>query len=201
MTIWLPLLAYFLGSIPFSFIVARLLRGSDVRIEGSGNVGATNVLRAAGASAAVLALLLDMAKGIAPLLLGRLVGASSGTMAVAGVAAVLGHIYPVFLGFRGGKGVATAAGVSFCLAPLVTLIAVAIFGIIVAITRFVSAGSIAAAISLPLLAHLGTHLDLGSAVGFESRLALAILAVMVVAKHRQNFTRLVSGSESKLGEE
>jgi glycerol-3-phosphate acyltransferase PlsY len=169
-----------------------------VRVEGSGNVGATNVLRAAGKTAGVLALLLDVAKGIAPVVLGRLLGASPTVLALSAVAVVVGHIHPVFLGFRGGKGVATAAGVGFCLAPLVTLSATAIFFATVAVTRFVSVGSIAAAVSLPVLAHLSSRLDAVGSVGFESQLAFAIIAVMVVGRHRSNIRRLVAGTESRL---
>ena len=193
------MLAYLVGSIPFSFIVGRLLGGSDVRSEGSGNVGATNVLRAAGPKAGVLALILDLLKGVAPLVLGKIAGATPETLAIVAVAVVLGHIYPVFLGFRGGKGVATAAGVGLCLAPLWTGIALAIFGLVVAVTRFVSAGSIAAAIALPVLAHFGSRFEAPAAVGLESQVALAAIALMVVARHRANLSRLFSGTESKLG--
>ena len=199
MRFWIPLLAYLVGSIPFSFIVGRLLGGSDVRSEGSGNVGATNVLRAAGPKAGVLALILDLLKGVAPLVLGKIAGATPETLAIVAVAVVLGHIYPVFLGFRGGKGVATAAGVGLCLAPLWTGIALAIFGLVVAVTRFVSAGSIAAAIALPVLAHFGSRFEAPAAVGLESQVALAAIALMVVARHRANLSRLFSGTESKLG--
>ena len=199
MKFWLPLLAYFMGSIPFSFIVARLLGGSDVRAEGSGNVGATNVMRAAGPAAGLLALLLDLAKGVAPVVVGTMLGATSTTLAVSAVAVVSGHIFPVFLGFRGGKGVATAAGVGLCLAPSVTFVAMAVFAVVVAITRFVSVGSIVAAISLPTLAHFGASFDAEASVGFESQLALAIIAAMVVVKHRGNLRRLLDGNESKLG--
>jgi glycerol-3-phosphate acyltransferase PlsY len=199
MRFWIPLLAYLVGSIPFSFIVGRLLGGSDVRIEGSGNVGATNVLREAGPKAGVLALILDLLKGVVPLMLGKIAGATPTTLAIIAIAVVLGHIYPVFLGFRGGKGVATAAGVGLCLAPLWTGIALVIFGLVVAVTRFVSAGSIAAAIALPVLAHFGSRFEAPAAVGLESQLALAVIALMVVARHRANLSRLFSGTESKLG--
>lgn len=200
MKVWLPLLAYFLGSIPFSYLVARMLGGSDVRAVGSGNVGATNVMRTAGQAAGLLALVLDLAKGAAPLVLGRMLDATSATLAIAAVTVVLGHIFSVFLAFRGGKGVATAAGAGLCLAPSVTLVAMAVFGVVVGITRFVSAGSLAAAVSLPLLSHLGSRVGPLPAVGFEIKLAFACIAVIVVIKHRSNLSRLLSGREAKLGD-
>ena len=134
------------------------------------------------------------------MVVGTMLGATSTTLAVSAVAVVSGHIFPVFLGFRGGKGVATAAGVGLCLAPSVTFVAVAVFAVVVAITRFVSVGSIVAAISLPTLAHFGASFDAEASVGFESQLALAIIAAMVVVKHRGNLRRLLDGNESKLAQ-
>ena len=142
------LLGYAAGSVPFAFMLARRA-GIDVRVTGSGNVGAANVLRTTRTSLGVTVMALDMAKGAFAVLLAHAAAVSTTTMAATGAAAIVGHIYPVWLRFHGGKGVAVAAGVFAILAPLATLIAVAVFLVTVAATRVVSLGSVAATLALP----------------------------------------------------
>ena len=197
-------LSYLLGSLPWSYLIVRLHRGIDVRTIGSRSAGATNVLRASGKWAALLALLLDAAKGAAAVVLARSLEVGSWWLAAAAVAAVAGHVFPVFLGFRGGKGVATAAGVLALLVPGAAVGALAVFIVVVAWRRYVSLGSISAAVALPLLvgvywwsgAFRGDH-------GVDSGPALlagtAAIAVLVILKHHANVRRLLAGTESRLG--
>lgn len=191
---WLPYLigfviAYLIGAIPFGLILTRLAGAGDVRRIGSGNIGATNVLRTGRKGLALGTLVLDIAKGALPVWLAfRHFGPD---MAVAaGLGAVLGHCFPVWLKFRGGKGVATAAGVMLALTPLVALLAIVVFAVIVAATRYVSLGSIVAAVAAGPLAYW-----LGYFQPFELYLALALV---IVLKHAGNIRRLVTGQESKL---
>lgn len=205
----LIVLAYLIGSIPFSYLVARALSGKDVRVEGSGNVGATNVARTAGRGAGVLALLLDVAKGYAVVLLARSMVVrpewpfAPGTqpwesremwIALAGLIGVLAHMYPVWLRFHGGKGVATAAGVILALDARVFLASVIVFAIVVLASRMVSLASILTAASIPLLFRF---------VALESpfwRTVISIgIALAVIVKHHSNIARLVQGRERKLG--
>jgi glycerol-3-phosphate acyltransferase PlsY len=185
------LAAYLLGSLPFSYWVAQR-RGVDVRSVGSGNVGATNVLRAAGPNAAVIALVLDAFKGAAASLLGASLDSSGRLAALAAGAVVVGHVFSVWLRFRGGKGVATGFGALVPLAPLAALIALGVFGVVLAATRFVSLGSIVAALTLAALAPL-----LGAPT-FTS-LVVAGVAALIVVRHHANLVRLWRGTESRLG--
>ncbi len=147
--------AYLLGSIPFGLILARLFSGGDVRKAGSGNIGATNVARVVGPAAGTLTLLLDVAKGWAPVwLASRLLPGQTGLIVVAGIMAIVGHCFPVWLRFRGGKGVATAAGIFAALCPAALLAAAIIFALVVWFWRYVSLASLAAAACLPLLLYL-----------------------------------------------
>ena len=181
------------GSIPFSFVLARL-GGIDIRSVGSGNVGATNVTRALGWGAGVVALLLDAAKGAAAVLLAHRLAPGSPTAALwAGGMAIVGHNFTPFLRFRGGKGVATGLGVFAILAPGPLLLAVASFALTVALTRMVSFGSIVACAALPCAAYL---LDAPRGV-----LILALLScALVVFAHRANIARIAAGRERRLGE-
>lgn len=184
---------YLAGSIPFAFLVARA-RGVDVRHAGSGNVGATNVLRTSGVATAVFVMLLDMAKGAGAVqVVWRLAPGALAAPAVAGLAAVVGHIYPVWLNFRGGKGVATAAGVFSVLTPMAVAPALALFVLTVWVTRFVSLGSLVATIALgPIAAGLGA----------PSPVVVAALAsaLLIVIRHRSNIARLMAGTERRVGE-
>ena len=183
--------AYLLGSIPFSFLVARH-EGIDVRTVGSGNVGATNVMRSAGRGAGLVAFLLDFAKGSAATWLARETIGGFVFPSVAAVVAVLGHMHPVWLRFRGGKGVATGAGALLPLAPVPTAGALVVFVLVAAATRYVSLGSIVASASLPVLAWL-----LGTLPPVP--LAAALVAALIAWKHRENVRRLASGTERRMG--
>jgi glycerol-3-phosphate acyltransferase PlsY len=185
--------AYLLGSISFAVLVVRKKTGQDIRAEGSGNAGATNVLRAHGKKLAIVVALLDVAKGAAAVLLARLVTADPRWAAAAGFAAVLGHVFPVFYSFRGGKGVATAVGAFAVLSPLALLACLGVFVAIVAATRYVSLGSVVSMAILPAVAGglFGAPLPIVTAA--------AATAVLVIAKHLENLKRLARGTERKLG--
>jgi glycerol-3-phosphate acyltransferase PlsY len=184
--------AYLLGSIPFSFLVARLWGVRDVRTVGSGNVGATNVMRAAGRLPGLIAFALDAGKGALAVALAQRLDASGLLAALAAAGVVIGHVFPVWLGFRGGKGVATGAGAFAPVLPLASLLAVAIFTLVLALTRYVSAGSIAGTLALSaLLFALGAPPPVAR-VG-------VLLALLIVLKHKDNIVRLVKGSERRFG--
>jgi glycerol-3-phosphate acyltransferase PlsY len=192
-------LAYLIGSIPFSFLIVKLVAHEDVRRVGSGNVGATNAMRAAGKAAGVAALLLDVAKGVAAVLIARRLGAAPGVVGAAAVAVVLGHCYPVWLGFRGGKGVATSAGAMGALAPPAMVMTLIAFLAVVSWKRYVSLGSMVAASLFPLFTYASQRLGWEDP---EPRLLLAgvLIALIVVVKHRSNLERLRQGVEPRLGE-
>ena len=185
--------AYLLGSVPFSFVVARAFGVEDVRRVGSGNVGATNVLRSAGRAAGALALLLDAAKGAAASGLALWLAPEPATVpALAAIAAVLGHMYPVWLRFQGGKGVATGLGAFAPLAPQAALGATALFLVTLVGTRYVSLSSIVAAVSLAVLAWV-----FGASIPVAGLATLT--AALVVVRHRSNLRRLWAGSERRAG--
>jgi acyl phosphate:glycerol-3-phosphate acyltransferase len=192
----IPAVAYLLGSIPFGLIVARLLGRGDVRKEGSGNIGATNVSRVAGPLAGILTLLLDGAKGAAAVFVaGRYSNDSAMWMVIAGLAALVGHCFPVWLKFKGGKGVATAAGVYLALCPPAFLAGLILFLLVASVSRYVSLGSVAAAVAMPLLMYFlwAPHHAPPPVITFG---ALAV-AVLIVYKHDGNLQRLVEGTEPK----
>ena len=193
--IWtLLLLAYLLGATPTSFLVGRLGYGIDLRSHGSGNLGATNVFRVLGWKAAVPVVLVDMGKGWLPAaLFSRWDGAPEPEWALAyGAAAIVGHVFSIFVGFKGGKGVATSAGVFTALAPWATLIGAVVWVSVVAVTRIVSLGSLTAAVALPLAVHFTgePRAELWLALG---------LALFVMYAHRSNIGRLVRGEENRFG--
>jgi|HubBroStandDraft_4_1064222.scaffolds.fasta_scaffold346618_1 glycerol-3-phosphate acyltransferase PlsY len=192
----IPVVSYLLGAIPFGLLLAKIFGGADVRKAGSGNIGATNVSRVAGPLAGILTLVFDAAKGSAAVLLAaHLTDNSALWMVVAGFLALIGHCYPIWLNFKGGKGVATAAGVFLVLSPAAMFSALAIFILVVIAWRFVSLGSLAAAASIPLLMYFlwAPHHAPPLAVTFGS---LAI-STLVIYKHDANMQRLVEGSETK----
>jgi glycerol-3-phosphate acyltransferase PlsY len=183
--------AYLLGSIPFGYLIVRRKMGADIRQTGSGGTGATNVTRRAGKAAGVLTLLLDAAKGSAAVLIARAVAGDDWLIAAAAIAALVGHMFPVWLSFRGGKGVATGVGIFLVLAPIALLGAGVIFIAIVALTRYVSLGSIIAAILIPVFVWLLSDL--------RPLLVAAIVgAALIIFAHRGNIQRLVSGTESRI---
>ncbi len=198
---WIGLVAgsYLLGSLSFSLAVVWLLQRADVRNLGSGNAGATNVLRTAGRWPALLVLLLDIAKGIVPVRAARTLGAPAEIVAAAAFAVVVGHVFPVFFGFRGGKGVATGFGALLALLPLVACAAAVTFAVVVMATRYVSLASVSAAVALPALALLFARLGWTAPVP-ESVLAFACgCAGLVLLRHSGNLRRLAAGKERRLG--
>jgi glycerol-3-phosphate acyltransferase PlsY len=184
--------AYLIGSVPFAVILARRWGGADLRRTGSGNVGATNVLRTLGVTPGVLVALLDMMKGAASVLIARQFDGGGTTPAAAGVAAVVGHVFPVWLGFRGGKGVAAACGVFWVLAPIATLVSLAVFVASIWISRYVSVGSVLASATLPPVAY-ATHCAASSVV------AACAIATLIILRHRTNLVRVHAGTERRVG--
>ncbi len=193
--------SYLLGSLSFAVIVSRLMGLSDPRSYGSKNPGATNVLRSGSKKAAILTLLFDALKGGVPVALvlafGPAHGLGAGTAAMAGLAAFLGHLYPVFFGFAGGKGVATAVGVLVGMNGALALTSVLTFAIIVYFSRYVSLASMVAAVFAPVYYLFGDGVA-WQASGAEV-LCLAVMAVLLVWRHRENINRLLAGTESKVG--
>lgn len=202
-------MAYLLGSIPFGYLLVRIFRGEDIRLSGSGNIGATNVARSGAKGLGIATLALDALKGALAVWLAALLAGSKYNlcgdftqhpcapalrmMSVAALFAVLGHVFPVWLRFKGGKGVATALGVFCVLFPAAILVALAIFILIVAITRYVSLGSILGAIAFPAAAYFLQSTDAMSLVLASS------VSLIVILKHHQNISRLLSGTESRFG--
>ena len=206
----LLVLAYLIGSIPFSFLVVKLVAGKDVREHGSMNVGATNVARTAGKVPGIVALLLDIAKGYAAVVIARYLVTRADWpfapgvlpwqsremwIALAGLVAVLAHMFPVWLRFHGGKGVATATGVFLALDPIVVLGAILVFAIVLLASRYVSLASILSAASIPLLFRYLVN----DAPFWHTVMSIGI-AIAVIVKHHSNIARLVQGTERKLGQ-
>ncbi|HYV83785.1 MAG TPA: glycerol-3-phosphate 1-O-acyltransferase PlsY [Pyrinomonadaceae bacterium] len=187
----IPIVAYLLGSIPFGYLIVRGKSGADIRETGSGGTGATNVSRRAGKAAGILTLLLDAAKGCVAVLIAKAFGGDDWVIAAAAIAALVGHIFPVWLGFRGGKGVATGVGIFVVLAPVALLCAGVVFVAIVLLTRYVSLGSITAAVLIPVLVWVQSD--------SRTLLVAAIVgAALIVFAHRGNIQRLASGTESRI---
>jgi glycerol-3-phosphate acyltransferase PlsY len=188
------LVSYLLGAIPTSYLVVRLIRGEDLRQRGSGNLGATNLYRVLGWRYAVPVAVFDMAKGAVPVLVfAPRAGHGEFTPLLLGATAMLGHVFSVFVGFRGGKGVATGAGVVLGLAPWAFLVALAVWALLVWTTGYVSLGSIVAALALPPAVWL-LHPERRSLIWI-----FGLLAALVVVTHRANLRRLLAGTESRFG--
>jgi glycerol-3-phosphate acyltransferase PlsY len=196
------LVAYLLGSIPFGYVLVRIFRHEDIRTTGSGNIGATNVARSGAKGLAIATLLLDLGKGALAVWIAFQIGRHAGMqrtgafdLAVsAAVAAVLGHVFPVWLRFRGGKGVATALGVFLALAPAAAGCVVMVFAVVFALSRYVSLASILAAAAFPMFAFL-----LLRHVTPMVLVAFLFLPALIIAKHHANIRRLVAGTESQFG--
>ena len=189
--------AFLVGSLPFSFWVARRASGVDLRTVGSGNPGATNVLRAAGRKPAALALVLDIAKGVLPVIAAIELDLSDATVAAVAVAAIGGHILSPFLGLRGGKGVATSVGALAVLNPIASIAGVFTFLALVAWKRYVSLGSTVAAV---VIAAVAAALPQVGPAGEPGAVAAVVIAVVVVVRHLPNLRRLRMGQEPRLGE-
>lgn len=201
--------AYLLGSIPFGYLLVKIFRGQDIRQTGSGNIGATNVARSGAKGLGIATLVLDALKGALAVGIATVIANSKYNlcgdffqhtcvpplrlMSVAALFAVLGHMFPVWLRFKGGKGVATALGVFCVLFPKAVLVSLVIFILVVALTRYVSLGSILAAIAFPIAAYFMQNADAVS-------LALtSVIALTVVLKHHENIGRLLAGTENRFG--
>ena len=198
----IAIIAYLLGSISFSVIISKKVAGFDVREKGSGNAGTTNVLRSVGKKAAIITLICDILKGVVAVLIALLVGKivkdsnSSLLVQIAGIAVIIGHTFPIFFKFKGGKGIATSLGVLLVTNWNIGLICLIFALILMAFTRIVSLGSIAAAVLFPLLVILmpsNAYIVEGNYIVFS-----LILAVLVIYNHRTNVKRLIEGTENKL---
>ncbi len=194
--------AYLLGSIPMGYLLVRIFAGKDIRSQGSGNIGATNVLRTGGAGLGIATFVLDVLKGCCAVWLGGWLGTLlmpavplRDAQALAALFAVLGHMFTVWLHFRGGKGVATGFGVFLVISPWAALAAIGLFAVVLAITRIVSISSIVAAASFPVFAWF---LVTGSRPPFFFAAGIAV-ALLIVIRHHENIRRLLSGTESRLG--
>jgi glycerol-3-phosphate acyltransferase PlsY len=193
---WLPLAAYFLGSIPFGYLIVRVSGRGDVRHHGSGNIGATNVARVSGTLSGLLTLLLDAAKGyLAVRLAAAVTDGNIRWMMVAALLALIGHLFPVWLGFRGGRGVATGGGVFLPVCWQAVVGAAVVWLVVVAFWRYISLGSIAAAAALPLLVYLLYAPGLAPPVMVSAGTSAAM--VLVIWRHRANIARLLDGSEPR----
>jgi acyl phosphate:glycerol-3-phosphate acyltransferase len=195
------LAAYLLGSIPFGYLIVRLRAGADVRETGSGGTGATNVSRRAGKAAGVVTLVLDAAKGAAAVLLASCILGTQHSInwltAAASVTAIVGHCFPIWLGFRGGKGVATGVGVFLMLGPLAVAGAAVLFLLTVLLTRYVSLGSIIATASIPMLVEV-QNAFVRPVAGIQFVLVAAIVGgLLIIFMHRANIGRLLHGTESR----
>jgi len=196
----LALVGYLLGSIPFGLIIVRIVRGEDVRRTGSGNIGATNVARSGGAKLGIATLVLDALKGYVAVMIASITSHRNSSLdfglaaSLAALCAILGHVFPVWLKFRGGKGVATAVGAFIGLAPRAVLVVLAIFLVIVLISRYVSLGSIVASAIFPLLAFF-LYRSESSPAGLAVMLAASFL---IILKHKANIRRLLDGTENRL---
>lgn len=211
--------AYLLGSIPFGYLLVKIFRGEDIRLSGSGNIGATNVARSGAKGLGIATLVLDALKGLVAVghashWAGHALESpetrifhpdlASNIMAAAALAAIIGHIFPVWLKFKGGKGVATAMGALILLFPKALLVALIIFIVSVAISRYVSLGSILATIALPIAAYFleaAAHhnQDLRWGADWNTLLPVCAICVLIIAKHHANIRRLLSGTENQLG--
>lgn len=196
------IIAYLIGSIPFGYLIVRTTAGGDIRQTGSGGTGATNVTRRAGKTAGVITLLLDALKGAMAIVVAKFLANSGGNtdwlIAAAAIAVLLGHIFPVWLGFRGGKGVATGVGVFLALAPVAVLCAAVIFVTVVWLTKFVSLGSIMAAATIPLFVWLQS-VFIEPVADLRPMLTATIAgALLILFAHRGNIARLWNGTESRI---
>ncbi|HKF48541.1 MAG TPA: glycerol-3-phosphate 1-O-acyltransferase PlsY [Terracidiphilus sp.] len=201
-SLWIVVLSYLLGSIPMGYLLVRLVRKQDIRSVGSGNIGATNVLRSEGKGLGAATFVLDVVKGSLAVLLGYWLAApllpgvpQRNVEALAAICAVLGHMFPVWIGFRGGKGVATGFGVFLVCAPIAALSAIALFAIICALTRYVSLASIIGAASFPVVAWFTVK---GERPAFFIAVQIAV-SLLIIVKHHANIRRLLSGTEHRFG--
>ena len=195
MELMIVALAYFLGSLPTAYLLVRLMTGHDVRRKGSGNVGGTNALRTAGWKVGVAVTIIDMAKGAIPVWLMQRFNPESGWIAAAMLAAVVGHCYPVWLKFQGGKGVATGFGAFMILAPLSALAVFGLWVVVLLIWRWVSLASMTASASFPLILKLIDNPDVVTLT------AVSAAAILIILRHGSNIRNMVAGTEAKVGDD
>ncbi|MDA3813571.1 MAG: glycerol-3-phosphate 1-O-acyltransferase PlsY [Candidatus Cloacimonetes bacterium] len=190
--------AYILGSIPISYIMGKLIKGIDIRDFGSGNVGATNALRILGTKVGVFTLIMDIGKGFLAVNIARLIihQPSDLILIITGLFAILGHIFTIFLKFKGGKGVATSAGVFIALVPIPMAIALFVFIITVWLSKFVSLGSILAALTL-FISELVINIR-NSFAELEILIFIIIVVLFIIIRHKSNIQRLIKGNENKI---
>lgn len=187
---------YVLGAIPFGVIVGKTMRGIDIRDYGSGNIGASNVLRTLGVGPALAVFFFDTAKGLAAVVLCRWLGMNEYWIVVGGILGILGHSFSVFLKFRGGRAAATSLGVMVGLAPAIAGVAFVIWAVLVGVTRYISLGSIVAALSVPVMVFLWK----AQQVPLPYQVVATVAALLIVVKHRPNIKRLLSGTETRIGQ-
>ena len=201
-SIWIVVLAYLLGSVPVGYLLVRVFRKQDIRTVGSGNIGATNVLRSGGKGLGAATFVLDVVKGAAAVLIGTFLAAplmpgvpQRNVEALAALCAVIGHMFPIWLQFKGGKGVATGFGVFLVAAPIGALAAITLFALVFALTRYVSLASILGAASFPVFAWFTVS---GPRPAFFIAVQ-CIVALLIIVKHHANIGRLLSGTEHRFG--
>ena len=188
-------IAYLLGSIPFGYLLVKIFRHEDIRATGSGNIGATNVARSGAKGLGIATLLLDLGKAFVAVKIAQHLAPSDYDLAiVAAVAAILGHVFPVWLGFRGGKGVASALGVFLALTPAAAACTFAVFLVIVLITRYVSLASIVGSATFPLFGLYFVHQRTPIVIA-----GFLFIPILIIVKHHQNIRRLIAGTESRFG--
>lgn len=198
--LWVPFAAYLLGSIPFGLVFARLFGGTDIRSQGSGNIGASNVTRVVGPLPGILTLLLDAAKGgVAVWVAARFTQHSDAWMMIAGLCGLIGHCFSIWLKFKGGKGVATALGVFLVICPLAALCDLALFTIVVIYSRYSSLGSLVAAAAMPLLMHFLWAPPYAPPMVITMGTLAASLLIIIM--HRGNIRRLIEGTEPRYSKE
>jgi glycerol-3-phosphate acyltransferase PlsY len=208
----IAVLSYLVGSIPTSIIVARWRRGIDIRQHGSGNAGGTNVIRVLGWRMGVFVILMDMAKGLfATIVVARLMYGPipftnltpfddfTVVQIIAGCAAILGHVWTVFAGFRGGKGIATAAGMLLGVAPIEVAVSFGVFALVFLITHYVSLGSLSAAVAFPLTMFFRENVFMAEVPGYNTLIFFSLgISVLIIYTHRANIRRLLRGTENKI---
>ncbi|GAY77805.1 glycerol-3-phosphate 1-O-acyltransferase PlsY [Sporolactobacillus inulinus] len=194
---WIALstiVSYLIGSISFSYLITKKIKKIDIRKTGSGNAGATNTLRVLGTGPAIGVLLLDVLKGVVSILIAQALGLPEWAVALSGLASIIGHDFPIYYGFKGGKGVATTLGVFFMIMPLYALIAGVITLLIIFATRFVSLGSLFFLLAVPVLGWIFHHYSAGALV------VTFLITILAFYQHRANINRLIHGKENKLGQ-
>jgi acyl phosphate:glycerol-3-phosphate acyltransferase len=208
----IAVLSYLLGSIPTSIIVAKKVRGIDIRQFGSGNAGGTNVIRVLGWKAGAFVILMDMAKGlVSTMLIARMMFGTfpfenatpfddfTLVQIIAGCSAILGHIWTVFAGFRGGKGIATAGGMLIGIAPIEVAVSFGVFALVILLTHYVSLGSLSAAVAFPLTMYFRENIFQVEITGYQTLIFFSIgISLLIVFTHRKNITRLLRGTENRI---